>query len=340
MSDEQYTAHLLFSLCKMRNLKKSREGDADDSSSISRLPDEIILQILNKLIDLKTLCFCYLVSRRFSSIVLQVDAITISFTAPLVNPPIPDKNTVGDVAPLLPKLYSYYGESFVSASNFLRKFQGVKILCIELPPSRRIAIDNRFLVKWKVKFGCRVESFIFLSPNSVCDKDGFYLYGNGDDEEDIELTIDSIKQRRHISFQCLREANLWHMMLLDCANGFPKLEEVSISGSGRRERLSLSGEKLSEVKEWLHSASKSELETELARVDVLARVSECYIPVLKLPVSGYVMKGVFVMVMGMNNLQGGNDFLMNSEDGPYSEPHNKVLMQVQVTTNKGRENIK
>ncbi|XP_023763328.1 F-box protein AUF2 [Lactuca sativa] len=278
----------------MRNLKKSREGDADDSSSISRLPDEIILQILNKLIDLKTLCFSYLVSRRFSSIVLQVDAITISFTAPLVNPSIPDKNTVADVAPPLPKLYSYYGESFVSASNFLRKFKGVKLLCIELPPSHRIAIGNRFFVKWKVKFGSRVESFIFLSPNSVCDKDGFYLYGNGDDEEDIELTIDSIKQKRHISFQCLREANLWHMMLLDCANGFPKLEDVSIIGSGRRERLSLSGEKLIEVKEWLHSASKSELETELARVDVLARVSECYIPVLKLPVSGYVMKGVLL----------------------------------------------
>ncbi|CAI9277524.1 unnamed protein product [Lactuca saligna] len=312
----------------MRNLKKSQEADADDSSSISRLPDEIILQILNKLIDLKTLCFCYLVSKRFSSIVLQVDAITISFTSPLVNPPIPDKNTLSDVAPLLPKLYSYYGESFVSATNFLRKFKGVKFLRIEPPPSHRIAIDNRFLVKWKVKFGCRVESFIFLSPNSVSDKDGFYLYGNGDDEEDIELTIDSIKQRRHISFQCLREANLWHMMLLDCANGFPKLEDVSITGSGRRERLSLSGEKLIEVKAWLHSASK----TELARVDVLTQVSECYIPVLKLPVSGYVMKGVFVMVMGMHNLQGGNDFLMNSENGGFEDKEEAALYTEAVQT--------
>nr|KAJ0215591.1 hypothetical protein LSAT_V11C300146950 [Lactuca sativa] len=77
---------------KLRNLEKSGEGDANDSSPISRLPDEIILLILNRLIDLKTLCFCYLVSKRFFSIVLQVDAI--SFASPVLNPHISDKNTI------------------------------------------------------------------------------------------------------------------------------------------------------------------------------------------------------------------------------------------------------
>ncbi|CAI9277534.1 unnamed protein product [Lactuca saligna] len=83
----------------MKNSVESREEDANVSSSFSRLPDEIILQILNKLIDLKTLCFCYLVSKHLSSIVLQIEAI--SFTAPLLNlnPRISDKNTVSDVSP-------------------------------------------------------------------------------------------------------------------------------------------------------------------------------------------------------------------------------------------------
>ncbi|CAI9277543.1 unnamed protein product [Lactuca saligna] len=79
----------------MMTIVKSREEDADDSSPLSSLPDEIILQIINKLIDLKTLCFCSLVSRRFSSIVLQVDSV--SFTAPLLNSPTSDKITSGDV---------------------------------------------------------------------------------------------------------------------------------------------------------------------------------------------------------------------------------------------------
>ncbi|CAI9277521.1 unnamed protein product [Lactuca saligna] len=120
----------------MRNLKKPRDGVEADSSSISTLPDEILLQILNRLIDLKTLCFCYLVSRRFSSIVLQVD--TISFTAPLINPPIPDKNTVGDVSPSmpLPPIASFIIDKyFLSVSTFLSNFTAVKSLFVELPTS-------------------------------------------------------------------------------------------------------------------------------------------------------------------------------------------------------------
>lgn len=58
----------------------------------------------------------------------------------------------------------------------------------------------------------------------------------------------------------------------------------------------------------------STLETVMKRAELPARVNQCYIPVLKLPVSGYVMKGVFVVVMEMKDLQDGNDFLMNSED--------------------------
>ncbi|KAI3751656.1 hypothetical protein L2E82_22747 [Cichorium intybus] len=69
---------------------KSHEEDTYASSSITRLADEIILQILNKLLDLKILCVCYLVSKRFPSIVLQVDAV--SFTAPLLDSNVPDNN--------------------------------------------------------------------------------------------------------------------------------------------------------------------------------------------------------------------------------------------------------
>ncbi|CAH1412584.1 unnamed protein product [Lactuca virosa] len=263
----------------MRNLKKSRDGVEADSSSITTLPDEILLQILNRLIDLKTLCFCYLVSRRFSSIVLQVD--TISFTAPLINPPIPDKNTVGDVSPR------------------------VKSLFVELPTSSEIGIDNRCLFKWKVKFGNRIESFMFLWPNSISDQDGFYLNGNEDDEEDIELTCDLSRQKFRISCQCLEDVVVRHKMSLFFIKSLPTLEKVSITDSGRSGEFSLSGEKLNEVNEWLHST----LETVMNRVEVPARVNQCYIPVLKLPVSG-----------GCSSM-------------------NQVMKQVEVTTNKGRENM-
>ncbi|CAH1412569.1 unnamed protein product [Lactuca virosa] len=264
------------------------------SDEISRLQDEIILRILNRLIDLKTLCFCYLVSKRFSSIVLQVDAI--SFTSPLWTP---DKNTIGDVAPsnpFPPIISSFYGESFLSAYRFLIKFKGV----IELLSSGLRAVDNR-LFKWKVKFGNRIESVIFLSPNSIFYKDELYFNGNGDEEE---------RNKRHIAFQCLKDVTARHMMLLHLVKDLPLLEEVSITDSERRGRLSLKGEKLSEVKEWL-------------------------------PVSGYVMKGVFVMVMEMKDLESENDILMNSEDGGFEDKeeaaYTEALMEI-MEKHKGMMN--
>ncbi|KAI3700388.1 hypothetical protein L2E82_45014 [Cichorium intybus] len=200
----------------MKNIVKSRKEDANASSSFTRLPDEIILQVLNKLIDSKTLICCYLVSKRFSSIVVQVDAI--SFPAPFLHRRIPDKNTVSNYTPsrqLPPELSSFYYEFFGSAIRFLRKFKGVKSLCVAIPSFRR------------------------------------------------------------------------------------------------RGRLFLSGEKLREVKEWVHSAS----ETVMGNVEIPKITSYCYIPDLKLPVSGYVMKGLYVIVMEIKGFQGGNDVVMNSNDG-------------------------
>ncbi|CAI9277523.1 unnamed protein product [Lactuca saligna] len=298
---------------KLRNLEQSGEGDANDSSPISRLPDEIILLILNKLIDLKTLCFCYLVSKRFSSIVLQVDAI--SFASPVLNPHISDNNTISDCRSFLRMISSLYGESFLSAYRFLIKFKGVKSLCIELLAPGHSGVDSR-LFKWKLQFTKKIESFIFVWPNSVCDKDGFCLNGNGDEEESLELISGLCKTKHIISFQCLQDIMAWHVMLLYLVNDLPMLEEVSISDSGRRGRLSLSGKKLSEVKDWVHSAS----ETVLNGVNVPTIMQNCYIHVLKLPVSGYVMKGIYFCVIEMKDIEGtGNEFLMSSENGGFED---------------------
>ncbi|KAL4567656.1 hypothetical protein LXL04_023246 [Taraxacum kok-saghyz] len=331
----------------MKNIVKSGEEDADASSSFSRLPDELILQIINRLIDLKTLCFCYLVSKRFSSIVLQVDAV--SFTAPLLNSPTSDDNTFGDVdggglprkffrllingvvfkplsllrrmivtqsKPLPPIISSFYGQSFRSAVTFLSKFKGVKSLTVELPSSSHKGIDSSCLFKWKVRFGSRIESFFFLSPDSISETDEFHVNEIGD-EEDINISNDLFRQKVHNAFQCLKDVILRHRMLLYIAKDLPMLEEVYITDSGRRGRLSISGAKLAEVKkEWVSSALET-VKSEMNRIEIPSSVKHCYIPFLDMPISGYVMKGITLIVMDMNGFQGGigNDGLMNSEDG-------------------------
>ncbi|KAL8196095.1 hypothetical protein R6Q57_025095 [Mikania cordata] len=346
----------------MKNTDNSHEEDAPDSSSLNRLPDELILQILSKLVDLKILCACLLVSKRFSSIVLQVD--TISFIAPLLTASCSDKNTAGDVdstgfpknlfwsllngvvfkpihflrrmvgpsdKPLPPIISSFYGDSFRSAVSFLSKFKRVKSLSIELPSSSHRGIDNTCLFKWKVTFGCRIESFLFLSPNSIYYTNELHVNCNVEEEEYMDPSIDSFKRKVHIAFQCLKDVIVRHRMLLYFMKDLPVLEKVLITDSGKRGMLSLCGEKLAEVREWIHSAPDN-VKPQLNRIEVPVNVSQCYVPVLNMPVSGYVMKGITLVVMQMNDIRDGNDCFTNDEDGfednvvaAYSEAMSEIL---------------
>ncbi|CAI9277542.1 unnamed protein product [Lactuca saligna] len=130
----------------------------------------------------------------------------------------------------------------------------------------------------------------------------------------MDLSNDLFRQKVHIAFQCLKDVILRHRMLLYIIKDLPMLEEASITDSGRRGRLSLSGEKLAEVKKgWVSSAMET-VKSEMNRIEVPASVSQCHIPVLDMPISGYVMKGVTLVVMEMNGLHDEKDSLMNSED--------------------------
>ncbi|KAJ0594692.1 putative F-box domain-containing protein [Helianthus annuus] len=339
LSDTPSNSHIP----KMTSTNKSLEEDDSSSSSLNRLPDEIILQILTKSPDLKTLCILHLVSKRFASIILQID--TISFTAPLVNP----NTTSGDITttgspknlfrsflngvvlkpihllkrmvtpstkPLPPMISSFYGDSFRSAVTFLSKFTRVKFLSIELPVSNHRGIDNNnnCLFKWNVKFSNRIESFRFLSPNGL----SYVNDGNvdeGGNDLDMELTIDSFKRKVHIAFQCLKDVIIRHRMLLYFVKDFPNLEKLSITDSGRRGTLCLSGGRLAEVRGWMDSEGGN-VKPEMNRIEVPVNVSQCYVPVLNLPVSGCVMKGVTFVVMRMNGeVRDGDECLVSRGDG-------------------------
>ncbi|KAI3700395.1 hypothetical protein L2E82_45021 [Cichorium intybus] len=105
-------------------------------------------------------------------------------------------------------------------------------------------------------------------------------------------------------------------MLMYMVKDLPLLEEVSITDSRRSGRLFLNGGKLGEVKEWVSSSAFETVKSEMDRIEVPDTVRECYIPVLELPVSGYVMKGITVVVMAMNVnvFQSGDGSRMISED--------------------------
>nr|XP_043631016.1 uncharacterized protein LOC122602391 [Erigeron canadensis]XP_043631017.1 uncharacterized protein LOC122602391 [Erigeron canadensis] len=306
----------------------------NSSSSFNDLPDDIILQIFNKLTnDLKTLFFCHQVSKRFSLIVLQIH--TISFTAPrlLSNTPVTDTSPQNNLfqtflngvvfkplnllrrfffflpatRPLPPIISSFYGDSFRSAVSFLTNFKTVKSLQIELPYSSHKGIEN-LLFKWNVVFSNRIQSFMFLSPNFVSNN---HELGNNDNNE---ISNDMFKKKVHIAFQCLKDVIVRHRMMLYFIKDFPLLENVCITDSGKRGKLCLSGRKVSDVREWVNS----DVKPHLSRIEVPVSVSQCFLPTLELPVSGYVMKGVTFVVMHMSG-NGKNDGFVNGDVDGFEE---------------------
>ncbi|KAL7174325.1 hypothetical protein ACSBR2_033564 [Camellia fascicularis] len=53
-------------------------GEEELEDTFHRLLDNIVLHIFNMLLDAKCLCRCFLVSKRFSSLTLQVHTLFIS----------------------------------------------------------------------------------------------------------------------------------------------------------------------------------------------------------------------------------------------------------------------
>nr|GEV90596.1 putative RNA-directed DNA polymerase, eukaryota, reverse transcriptase zinc-binding domain protein [Tanacetum cinerariifolium] len=181
----------------MKNITKS--DVPDDSSSFSCLPEEIAFRILSKLIDFKTLCLCKLVSKHFSRIVLQVD--TILFTSSL--------------------------RSYWSAISCFKKFGNVKSLCIQHSSS----FDTDSLFKWKIKFGNRLDSILFLSPNSVYHNKELYDNKNGHEQEDEDW--ESENKKLDILKQCLEDVltriKLFLLVILEIVVDMRKVNSLKLT---------------------------------------------------------------------------------------------------------------
>lgn len=260
----------------------------DDSSPFFRLPDETVFQILKKLIDFKTICNAELVSKRFYEILSQID--TISFIVPPTKPSNSDGNFSQVGA-------SFLSESFWSVIKSMTRFSGLKYLRIELPFSNE-GNDNDYLFKWKVSFSNKIDSFVFLSPNSICNMNELLCVNENvdeeEEEEDDDLELSS--KKHHFAFGYMMEAMIRFRMMLICTVSFPLLEKVLVTDSSKTGTISasVSDGKIGELRKWIDSDSSTEIVTQMMgdSVDLPSSVSDCYIPLLKLPVSGYVMKGV------------------------------------------------
>ncbi|GJS96314.1 hypothetical protein Tco_0803282 [Tanacetum coccineum] len=202
----------------MKKITKSHTEG--DSTSFDDLPDDII--------------------------VLQVKAISFtSVTHPLVDPRDMKLNISISVT---------LSRSFESVMLSLKKFTKVKSVRIQLS----CPYDNPLLFKWKIKFGNKIDSFLFLSPNSIFHNQNVHVKENSH-KEDMEM-------KNNIALVC------------------------------KRRMISYSVGKFTQMRSYLTSPYETIKQKLSNGENVLRKVDQCYVPLLKLPISRYVMKGVTLIL--------------------------------------------
>ncbi|XP_040990978.1 F-box protein At4g18380-like [Juglans microcarpa x Juglans regia] len=164
--------------------------DSNQEDHFDRLPDAIPLLICNKLLDAKTLIRCLSVSKRFASLISQIDTVFLPLPRVVPDPKprggLPKKvfkvfvqNLVTKHVRFLHHIISARHAKNLKPNHFLyhspcgvlKNFNGVKTLHLELPC---IGCDMEFdggdhslrLLKWKAEFGEELKCCVILGATS------------------------------------------------------------------------------------------------------------------------------------------------------------------------------
>ncbi|KAJ8545313.1 hypothetical protein K7X08_017896 [Anisodus acutangulus] len=170
-----------------------------------RLPDPILLLIFNKIGDVKALGCCSVVSRRFHSLVPEVDNVVVRVDCVISDDDSSSSSSGSSnksrhpISSLFRLVLSGLLKPFQSITQFisisprrgssssavvdgddfdknsvthhsptqvLKNFNEIKLLRIELP-SGELGIDEGVLLKWRADFGSTLDNCIILGASSV-----------------------------------------------------------------------------------------------------------------------------------------------------------------------------
>jgi hypothetical protein len=293
------------------------------------LPDELLLFIFNKLLDAKSLTRCLLVSKRFASFIPQIDSVFLPLPRLVRNRKrkhgLPIKVFKILVSNLIIKpmqvLHKLMFNKPATNSNFdhflyyspkevLKNFNGLKALHLELPcldSEMEFNVGSCSLLKWKAEFGEELKSCIILSATSFHRESlsSSSTYGNEGDEEVQQqelqsfLDEDELKLRIIWTISCLVSASVRHYLLKQIVANFPMLQSMVITDARKRGKLCMGEDQLVELRNTMNSSAGTLEESNSLERTPIPNLSMNlrYVPEMQLPVSGYVMKEVTLVVI-------------------------------------------
>ncbi|KAI3985057.1 hypothetical protein MKX01_038664 [Papaver californicum] len=212
-----------------------------------KIPDAIILLILNQISDVKTLTHCKTVSKRFNSLVPQVETLLVKVDCVISTKSSESGdwfslfNIIKSIfqsfqdllnSPrklLVPKKYSN------SPTEILRGFEKIKKLDIELP-SGDLKLEKGISLRWKAEFGKSLKSCVILAVRSIEYDDhqkGSGGGGGGDNHDDeIDFHGDGsggLKLRVVWTISSLIAASTRHYLLREVIKEHKEIEDLVLS---------------------------------------------------------------------------------------------------------------
>ncbi|XP_058107568.1 F-box protein At4g18380-like [Magnolia sinica] len=279
-----------------------------------RIPDSILLIILNKLADVRALGRCAVVSKRFNALVPLVHDVFVKIDQVVSVDGDDDENldyssqrprnlfshllklmfftllrpfhNLHDVSnvnrPLLPQL------SHHSAEQVLRKFHHIHNLRIELPAGD-VGTEDGVLLKWKAEFGSTLQNCVILGGIRVDQKPASGqepLEDNGSIPESF-YTNGGLKLRVVWTISSLIAASTRHYLLRPIIKDHPTLSSLILTDADGQGTLSMTAEQLREFREKPLAASASSSRTQVPASNMKLR----YVPYMELPEGKGIMQG-------------------------------------------------
>lgn len=311
-----------------------------------RLPDPIVHLIFNKVQDAKTLCLSMSVCKRFYSIIPEVDTIFLSMRKENQQNPIKKKsnelkksfkNVVGKVLAkpfkfLIQLLKLKSGSchhdddeySYHMPNEVLKHFKDVRSLELVLPRSSGEIGSN--LLRWKAEFGSQLQSCLLLGGTGIMKIDESSELCSCGDDSPARIGDEELKLRIVWTISCLIAASTRHYLFQRTLMEHQTLRNLMIRDESNQGTFSMNRGQIEEfVKCMDHSGEVVDKETLMERTKLPSlRMKMWYVPELKLPVSGCVMKGATLAVIKPveernKEAERGADWVVKAFDGEEEE---------------------
>ncbi|KAG6383188.1 hypothetical protein SASPL_157067 [Salvia splendens] len=275
-----------------------------------RLPDSLILLIFNQIGDVKALGRCCVVSRRFHSLVPQVDNVVVRVDCVISDEDSSSNSPSSAAADKSRHPISSIFRTFFPASSspcsrclssssprrVLKNFNEIKQLRIELPTGE-LGIDEGVLLKWKAEFGSTLESCVILGAESVSQSENSGVNdngaesGNGGTQESF-YTNGGLRQRVVWTISSLIAASARHYLLQPIIAEHKTLDSLVLTDADEQGVLSMNKEQLEELRVRPLSASSASKRTLVPALNMRL----WYAPQLELP-NGVVLKGATLVAI-------------------------------------------